>query len=47
MGSHRYAREEDMVARLGAGLLGDRLEIGAALEGHAAYYGPLIENAQG
>ncbi|TWB88997.1 MULTISPECIES: ArdC family protein [unclassified Synechococcus] len=42
MGSHSYAREE-LVAELGAVLLGDRLEIGAALEGHAAYMGHWIE----
>jgi antirestriction protein ArdC len=35
-GSDAYAREE-LVAELGAVLLGDRLEIGSAFENHAAY----------
>ena len=42
MGSHAYAREE-LVAELGAVLLGDRLEIGSAVENHAAYLGHWIE----
>ena len=35
-GRARYAREE-LVAELGAVLLGDRLEIGSELQSHAAY----------
>ena len=35
-GKPRYAREE-LVAELGAVLLGDRLEIGSQLQSHAAY----------
>ena len=35
-GKPRYAREE-LVAELGAVLLGDRLEIGSELQSHAAY----------
>ena len=42
MGSRAYAREE-LVAELGAVLLGDRLEIGSAVENHAAYLGHWIE----
>jgi len=42
MGSPAYAREE-LVAELGAVLLGDRLEIGSAVENHAAYLGHWIE----
>ncbi|MCP9820189.1 DUF1738 domain-containing protein [Synechococcus sp. Cruz-9H2] len=42
MGSMAYAREE-LVAELGAVLLGDRLEIGSAMENHAAYLGHWIE----
>ncbi|MDM7952503.1 MAG: zincin-like metallopeptidase domain-containing protein [Cyanobium sp. CZS 25K] len=41
-GSRAYAREE-LVAELGSVLLGDRLEIGSALENHAAYLGHWIE----
>jgi hypothetical protein len=41
-GKPRYAREE-LVAELGAVLLGDRLEIGSAVENHAAYLGHWIE----
>jgi len=41
MGSPAYAREE-LVAELGAVLLGDRLEIGSAVENHAAYLGHWI-----
>ena len=41
-GKPRYAREE-LVAELGAVLLGDRLEIGSEIEGHAAYLGHWIE----
>ena len=37
-----YAREE-LVAELGAVLLGDRLEIGSAMANHAAYLGHWIE----
>lgn len=37
-----YAREE-LVAELGAVLLGDRLEIGSAMANHAAYLGGWIE----
>jgi antirestriction protein ArdC len=42
MGSMTYAREE-LVAELGAVLLGDQLEIGGAMENHAAYLGHWIE----
>jgi antirestriction protein ArdC len=42
LGSRAYAREE-LVAELGSVLLGDRLEIGSALENHAAYLGHWIE----
>jgi antirestriction protein ArdC len=41
-GKRRYAREE-LVAELGAVLLGDRLEIGSEIESHAAYLGHWIE----
>ena len=41
MGSRAYAREE-LVAQLGALLLGDRLEIGSGGENHAAYLGHWI-----
>ncbi len=41
-GKPRYAREE-LVAELGAVLLGDRLEIGSEIESHAAYLGHWIE----
>ncbi|WP_254952763.1 MULTISPECIES: ArdC family protein [unclassified Cyanobium] len=41
-GSRAYAREE-LVAELGSVLLGDQLEIGSALENHAAYLGHWIE----
>ncbi|MCP9841641.1 DUF1738 domain-containing protein [Synechococcus sp. J7-Johnson] len=41
-GKARYAREE-LVAELGAVLLGDRLEFGSKIESHAAYLGHLIE----
>ncbi len=41
-GKPRYAREE-LVAELGALLLGDRLEIGSEIESHAAYLGHWIE----
>ena len=37
-----YAREE-LVAELGAVLLGDRLEIGSAMANHAAYLGHWVE----
>ena len=37
-----YAREE-LVAELGSVLLGDQLEIGSALENHAAYLGHWVE----
>ena len=40
--SKTYAREE-LVAELGSVLLGDRLEIGSALENHAAYLGHWVE----
>jgi len=40
-GKPRYAREE-LVAELGAVLLGDRLEIGSELQNHAAYLGHWI-----
>jgi antirestriction protein ArdC len=42
MGCPRYAREE-LVAELGAVLLGQRLEIGCEIESHAAYLGHWIE----
>jgi antirestriction protein ArdC len=35
-GSDAYAREE-LVAELGAVLMGDRLEVGSAFENHATY----------
>jgi antirestriction protein ArdC len=41
-GKPRYAREE-LVAELGAVLLGDRLEIGSKIESHAAYLAHWIE----
>jgi antirestriction protein ArdC len=41
-GSRAYAREE-LVAELGAVLLGDRLEIGSAMANHAAYLGHWVE----
>ena len=41
-GGRAYAREE-LVAELGAVLLGDRLEIGSAMANHAAYLGPWVE----
>jgi antirestriction protein ArdC len=41
-GKPRYAREE-LVAELGALLLGDRLEIGSEIESHAAYLSHWIE----
>ncbi|WP_255100954.1 ArdC family protein [Synechococcus sp. L2F] len=41
-GSRAYAREE-LVAELGSVLLGDRLEIGSALENHAAYLGHWLD----
>jgi antirestriction protein ArdC len=41
-GSKAYAREE-LVAELGSVLLGDQLEIGSALENHAAYLGHWVE----
>ncbi|MEA5472668.1 zincin-like metallopeptidase domain-containing protein [Synechococcus sp. CCY9201] len=41
-GGRAYAREE-LVAELGAVLLGDRLEIGSAMANHAAYLGHWIE----
>lgn len=41
-GRARYAREE-LVAELGAVLLGDRLEIGSEIESHAAYLGHWLE----
>jgi len=41
-GKARYAREE-LVAELGAALLGDRLEIGSEIESHAAYLGHWVE----
>jgi antirestriction protein ArdC len=42
MESMTYAREE-LVAELGAVLLGDQLEIGSAMENHAAYLRHWIE----
>ena len=41
-GGRVYAREE-LVAELGALLLGQRLEIGSAMENHAAYLGHWVE----
>ncbi len=41
-GKARYAREE-LVAELGAVLLGNRLEIGSEIESHAAYLGQWVE----
>ena len=41
-GGRAYAREE-LVAELGAVLLGDRLEIGSAMANHAAYLGHWVE----
>jgi antirestriction protein ArdC len=41
-GGRAYAREE-LVAELGAVLLGDRLEIGSAMANHAAYLGGWID----
>jgi antirestriction protein ArdC len=41
-GKAHYAREE-LVAELEAVLLGDRLEIGSEIEGHATYLGHWIE----
>jgi len=41
-GKPRYAQEE-LVAELGAVLLGDRLEIGSEIESHAAYLGHWVE----
>jgi len=41
-GGIAYAREE-LVAELGAVLLGDRLEIGSAMANHAAYLGHWVE----
>jgi antirestriction protein ArdC len=41
-GGRAYAREE-LVAELGAVLLGDRLEIGSAMANHAAYLGHWME----
>lgn len=41
-GGRAYAREE-LVAELGAVLLGDRLEIGSAMTNHAAYLGHWVE----
>ena len=41
-GIRAYAREE-LVAELGAVLLGDRLEIGSAMANHAAYLGHWLE----
>ena len=41
-GGRAYAREE-LVAELGAVLLGDRLEIGSAMDNHAAYLGHWVE----
>ena len=40
-GGRAYAREE-LVAELGALLLGQRLEIGSAMANHAAYLDPWI-----
>jgi antirestriction protein ArdC len=42
MGSREYAREE-LVAELGAVLLGDRLEIGSNVGNHAAYLAEWIK----
>jgi antirestriction protein ArdC len=44
-GGRAYAREE-LVAELGAVLLGDRLEIGSAMANHAAYLGHWVELLQ-
>lgn len=44
-GGRAYAREE-LVAELGAVLLGDRLEVGSAMANHAAYLGHWIELLQ-
>jgi antirestriction protein ArdC len=41
-GGRAYAREE-LVAELGAVLLGDRLEIGSAMANHAAYLGHWVD----
>lgn len=41
-GGRAYAREE-LVAELGAVLLGDRLEIGSAMANHAAYLGHWVQ----
>jgi antirestriction protein ArdC len=41
-GGKAYAREE-LVAELGAVLLGDRLEVGSAIANHAAYLGHWVE----
>ncbi|WP_233132815.1 zincin-like metallopeptidase domain-containing protein [Synechococcus sp. MW101C3] len=41
-GSKAYAREE-LVAELGSVLLGDQLEIGSAIENHAAYLDHWVE----
>jgi antirestriction protein ArdC len=41
-GGRAYAREE-LVAKLGAVLLGHRLEIGTAMANHAAYLGHWLE----
>ncbi|MEX1317847.1 MAG: zincin-like metallopeptidase domain-containing protein [Synechococcaceae cyanobacterium] len=41
-GGRAYAREE-LVAELGAVLLGDRLEIGSAMANHSAYLGHWVE----
>ena len=41
-GGRAYAREE-LVAELGAVLLGDRLEVGSAMANHAAYLGHWVE----
>jgi antirestriction protein ArdC len=41
-GGRAYAREE-LVAELGAVLLGHRLEIGTAMANHAAYLGYWLE----
>ncbi|MFN9685500.1 MAG: ArdC family protein [Cyanobacteriota bacterium] len=46
MGSMAYAREE-LVAELGAVLLGDRLEIGSNVSNHAAYLSEWIKLLQG
>ncbi len=41
-GGRAYAREE-LVAELGAVLLGNRLEIGSVMANHAAYLGHWVE----